>query len=118
MYAGPASGVTPIFGPCPPLGQLTGPTTGEPLIPSPTSGSSPASMIPIFTGQPDLYAVEWQVPPEQLMLPPVALIAYTRLLANENCPVAPRAPRLAEVKLPALIPPSSPELVKYSSLVA
>ena len=58
MYAGPASEATPIFSPLPPLGQVSGATTGDPLIPSPTSGSRPASRIPIFTGQPGLKAVE------------------------------------------------------------
>ena len=75
MYAGPASGVTPIFRPVPPLGQISGAATGEPLMPSPTSGRSPSSSSPTFTGQPAWKAVEEQVPPEQDIVPPVGLIA-------------------------------------------
>jgi hypothetical protein len=52
--------VTATFIPSPPCGQVSGATTGEPLIPSPTSGSRPASMIPILTGQPSRNASELQ----------------------------------------------------------
>src|SRR5579859_8055874 len=71
MYPGPASGVTPILTPWPPSGQVIGAATGEPLMPSPTSGSSPASMIPIFAGQPLRKAEEVQWALAQLK-PPVA----------------------------------------------
>ena len=50
----PASGITPTFGPLPPLdpqSMAAGPITGEPVMPSPTTGSSSASMRPIFSGQ-------------------------------------------------------------------
>src|SRR5437763_11052979 len=117
MYAGPPSGVTPIFGPDPPEGHASGATTGEPLIPSPTSGSRPRSRIPTFFGQPLSNAVEWQAPPEQLILPPVDLIAYTRPLAKPSTPVWPISPSDAEVRLPAFMPPSSPVLTAYSSLL-
>src|SRR5258708_17770548 len=66
MYPGPASGVTPPFGPCPPSGQLSGATTGEPLIPSPTSGSRPALIRPIFAGQPGRIAAEVHCAPEHV----------------------------------------------------
>src|SRR5947209_3009774 len=117
MYAGPASGATPILSPLPPDGQLSGAITGDPLMPSPTSGSSPASMIPIFAGHPESNALEWQVPPEQLIVPPLDLIAYRRPLANERTPVAPTAPSDVEVRLPAFMPPSSPVFARYSSLL-
>src|ERR1700751_4978430 len=117
MYAGPASGVTPIFSPLPPEGQVRGATTGEPLIPSPTSGNSPASMIPIFTGHPCSNASELHLPPEQVISPPVGLIAYTRPFANDKRRVAPSRPSEVEVRLPALIGPSSPVFARYSSLL-
>src|SRR5205085_10267821 len=113
--AGPGSGATRIFTPPPPDGHVRGATTGEPLIPSPTSGSSPASMIPIFTGQPGSNALEWHPPSAHVIVPPVDLIAYTRPLANERMPVAPSAPSDVEVRLPAFIPPSSPVFARYSS---
>src|SRR5947209_20250650 len=99
------------------MGQLTGATTGEPSTPSPTSGSSPRSLIPTFFGQPGSNALEWHRPPEQVIAPPVALIAYTRPLANWSTPRAPIAPTAAEVSEPASSPPSSPVLTAYSSLV-
>ena len=34
----------PTFGPVPPLGTVTGPITGEPVMPSPTTGSSSVKM--------------------------------------------------------------------------
>src|ERR1700694_4281445 len=125
MYPGPASGVTPIFIPSPPSGHVTGATTGEPLMPSPTSGSRPALMIPIFAGQPARNAVEvhfelsqWKPPvahedgsPEQ----PLALIAYTRPLAKCRTPVLPSSPSEAAVVLAEFISPSLPALVRYSS---
>src|SRR5947209_174508 len=103
MYAGPASGATPILSPVPPDGQLRGAITGDPLMPSPTSGSSPASMIPIFAGQPASNALDWHAPPEQLIVPPPALIAYSLPFANDRTPVAPTAPSEVEVRLPALM---------------
>src|ERR1700752_3490368 len=102
MYPGPASGVTPIFSPSPPSGQVTGATTGDPLMPSPTSGSSPASMRPIFTGQPSRNATEEHFAAAHFKPPvahvpgseeqPLALMAYTRLLPNSSSPLSPSTP--------------------------
>src|SRR6202035_2798245 len=127
MYPGPASGVRPIFMLWPPSGQVIGAATGEPLMPSPTSGSSPASMMPIFAGQPLRKAEEVQWAPAQAIPPvaqeegseeqPLALIAYTRPLAKLRMPALPIRPSEAVVVLAALISPSSPLLTRYSSLV-
>ncbi len=50
-YARPLLAITPTFGP-PPLPQLTAPTIGYPVIPSPTTGSSSAETIATLAGQP------------------------------------------------------------------
>src|SRR2546421_701866 len=51
----PASGITPTLRPGPPLEQLIdfGPTTSEPVMPSPTTGSSSALISPTLNGQPE-----------------------------------------------------------------
>src|SRR5437660_12365021 len=95
--------------PDPPFGQVNGATTGDPLIPSPTSGSSPRSMIPTFFGHPGRKALGKR--------PPVPLITYTRPLAKPSTPVVPTAVSDAALAGPALIDPSSPVLTGYSSLV-
>src|SRR5258708_2189622 len=125
MYPGPASGVTPTFGPCPPSGQLNGATTGEPLIPSPTSGSRPALIRPIFAGQPGRIAAEGRAaalraPPEpgrrRLAArgcsehPPPAFIAYTRPLANSSRLPSPRSDAVLVLEL--FSDPSPPLPVK------
>src|SRR5450755_1981327 len=106
MYAGPASGVTAIFMPDPPLGQVSGATIGEPLIPSPTSGSNPRSTIATFFGQPGRNACP--------NVPPLALIAYRRPLPNLSTEAA--SPSSAVIEGPKLAGPSSPTPAGYSSL--
>src|SRR2546429_8770296 len=78
----PASGITPTLRPGPPLEQLIafGPTTGEPVMPSPTTGSSSALISPTLNGQPETNGLGPLVdgPPGA----PVGLIAYRRPLAT------------------------------------
>src|SRR3954469_18666784 len=84
--------------------------TGEPVIPSPTTGSSSVLARPIFTGQPGRKAL----PPEAV---PVGLIAYRRLLPNDSAPVADSATSDAVFGPPALIGGSPPSPAAYSSFV-
>src|SRR6187431_1331794 len=44
--------MAPTFLPDPPEGQVAGPMIGEPVMPSPTTGSSSAKMKATFLGQP------------------------------------------------------------------
>ena len=116
----PAPGITPTLRPVPPLEQLIvfGPTTGEPVMPSPTTGSSSALISPTLNGQPETNGLGPLVdgPPGS----PVGLIAYRRLLARLSglAPLGswPSTPIVGS-KLPALRPPSLPSLTRYSSLV-
>ena len=83
-------------------------------------------MMPIFAGQPSRKAEEVQCaslqesPPvaqeEGSELQPVDLIAYTRPLAKWSRPVSPSTPSEVAVVAAALIEPSSPWPVRYSSL--
>src|SRR3954454_21139257 len=106
MYAGPASGSTPTFGPAPPLWHENDAATGEPFTPSPTSGSRPRLMIPTFTGQPARYGSP--------LASPSCLMAKTRPLANLRIPVEPSTPRHAVLTPAALRSPSLPVPVAYS----
>src|ERR1700751_2831923 len=96
-------------------------------MPSAASGSSPVSMRPTCTGQPERNATEVHLAPSHLKPPvahvpgseeqPSALIAYTRLLPNSSSPVLPSTPSEAVLMSEALISPSLPCPEMYSSLV-
>src|SRR3954471_13214232 len=79
MYAGPASGITPTLGPSPPFGHEAGPTTGPPVMPSPTTGSRSRWIWPPFFGQP---AADGGCAGSGAPGSPVAGSTYTRLLAK------------------------------------
>ena len=85
MYPGPAPGITPTFVPWPPNGQSTGPITGEPVMPSPTTGSSSVKIRPTFFGQPGRYGLGPLTvgPPGS----PSGSIANSRLLPKSSWPV-------------------------------
>src|SRR3954453_9732696 len=106
--------MTPTLRPAPPLGQSTGPMTGAPVMPSPTTGSSSVLMRPIFTGQP---ATNGLAPRSGPSGSPCGLIAYRRLLPNDRAPVAESATSDAVFGPPALIGGSPPSPAAYSSFV-
>src|SRR3982074_1362627 len=77
--------MTPPLGPPPPLEPQSiaaGPITGDPVIPSPTTGSSSALMRPIQTGQ----CARNGLGPARFGPPgsPPGLIAYSRPFASFN----------------------------------
>src|SRR5436190_22444932 len=94
-------------------------------MPSPTSGSRPALMMPIFTGQPERKAAALHFALSQAKPPfahegasveqPLALIAYTRELPKLSR--LPSTPSEAVVVWEALISPSLPWPEMYSSLL-
>src|SRR5437763_14483533 len=96
-------------------------------MPSPTSGSRPASISPIFAGQPPRNATDSHFEAAHLKPPvaheddseeqPPALIAYKRLLPNFSTPVLPITPSDAVFTAEALISPSLPWPEMYSSLL-
>src|SRR5215212_8954644 len=103
MYAGPAAEIAPTFGPLPPVRQSTGPITGDPVIPSPTTGNSSLLMKASFFGHPGRYGSEPTLGPPGS---PWGAIAYRRVFANSSCPVAAIAESDAVFRLPMLVPPS------------
>src|SRR5829696_7857350 len=105
----PASGITPTLEPVPPEGHSTGPMTGAPVMPSPTTGSSSVKILPTLNGQPGRNGL-----PSVL---PSLWIAYTRLLPYDSAPVDSSAATDAVFAGDTLIPPSPGASAAYSSLV-
>src|SRR3954454_3863257 len=93
--------------------HVTGPTTGLPVTPSPTTGRSSANTSATFTGQPVTNA---SVPTLAGPLgSPVGLIANTLELTRSSCPDWASSDSDPVLNEPALKPPSSS--AGYSSLV-
>src|SRR3954465_12223936 len=113
MYAGPASGITPTFDPSPPLGHETGPITGPPVMPSPTTGSRSRWICPTFFGHPAAYGGGGGAGGPGS---PVAGSTYTRLLAKlSGLPGTLLSAATEAAVSPAFNPPSWSS--GYSSLV-